>query len=103
MSRPRKPFGANHPGRLPATMVKVLAAEMSDREQAVLDLMPTGLSIREIAEELFLSKDTVKSHRRQIYRKLAVNTRSDAVVAARQLGLLPESGVGPAATDSADS
>jgi hypothetical protein len=30
MSRPRKPFGATHPGRLPATMVKVLAAEMSD-------------------------------------------------------------------------
>ena len=30
MSRPRKPFGANHPGRLPATMIKVLAAEMSD-------------------------------------------------------------------------
>ena len=30
MTRPRKPFGANHPGRLPATMVKVLAAEMSD-------------------------------------------------------------------------
>lgn len=30
MSRPRKPFGANHPGRLPATMLKVLAAEMSD-------------------------------------------------------------------------
>lgn len=30
MSRPRKPFGANHPGRVPATMMKVLAAEMSD-------------------------------------------------------------------------
>ena len=30
MSRPRKPFGATHPGRLPATMMKVLAAEMSD-------------------------------------------------------------------------
>ncbi len=30
MSRPRKPFGASHPGRLPATMIKVLAAEMSD-------------------------------------------------------------------------
>jgi hypothetical protein len=30
VSRPRKPFGANHPGRLPATMMKVLAAEMSD-------------------------------------------------------------------------
>lgn len=30
MSRPRKPFGANHPGRLPATMMKVLAAEISD-------------------------------------------------------------------------
>lgn len=49
MSRPRKPFGANHPGRLPATMIKVLAAEMSDpqrlrrgkqyaRDGAVLDI-----------------------------------------------------------------
>lgn len=33
MSRPRKPFGANHPGRLPATMMKVLAAEMSDPQR----------------------------------------------------------------------
>ncbi len=30
MTRPRKPFGSNHPGRLPATMMKVLAAEMTD-------------------------------------------------------------------------
>ena len=33
MSRPRKPFGSSHPGRLPATMVKVLAAEMSDPQR----------------------------------------------------------------------
>ncbi len=33
MSRPRKPFGATHPGRLPATMIKVLAAEMSDPQR----------------------------------------------------------------------
>lgn len=33
MSRPRKPFGANHPGRLPATMMKVLAAEVSDPQR----------------------------------------------------------------------
>ena len=50
MSRPRKPFGANHPGRLPATMMKVLAAEMSDpsrlrrgkqyaRDGSVLDII----------------------------------------------------------------
>lgn len=50
MSRPRKPFGANHPGRLPATMMKVLAAEMSDparlrrgkqyaRDGSVLDIV----------------------------------------------------------------
>lgn len=50
MSRPRKPFGANHPGRLPATMLKVLAAEMSDparlrrgkqyaKDGSVLDIM----------------------------------------------------------------
>ena len=50
MSRPRKPFGVTHPGRLPATMIKVLAAEMSDparlrrgkqyaRDGSVLDIM----------------------------------------------------------------
>jgi len=50
VSRPRKPFGANHPGRLPATMMKVLAAEMSDpsrlrrgkqyaRDGSVLDII----------------------------------------------------------------
>ena len=33
VSRPRKPFGSSHPGRLPATMVKVLAAEMSDPQR----------------------------------------------------------------------
>jgi LuxR family maltose regulon positive regulatory protein len=71
---------------------EVAPAELSEREQAVLDLMPSESSIREIAEALYVSKETVKTHRRNIYRKLSVTTRADAVVAARRSGLLSESG-----------
>ena len=51
----------------------------------------TGVSrqrLREIGEALYLSPNTVKSHLRSIYRKLAVGTRRDAVHRARRLGLL---------------
>ena len=66
--------------------------ELSDREQAVLELMPSELSIQQIADALYVSRETVKTHRRNIYRKLSVSSRADAVVAARQAGLLPETG-----------
>jgi LuxR family maltose regulon positive regulatory protein len=60
----------------------------SDAELAVLRLMATDLSIREIGERLVLSQNTVRSHRRALYHKLGVHTRADAIARAAALGLL---------------
>ncbi len=62
---------------------------LSTAELRVLDYLPTHLSLREIAEELLISRNTAKSHSVAIYRKLGVSSRADAVRSARQLGLLP--------------
>ena len=61
---------------------------LSDAELAVLRLLRSDLSQREIGAELFISRNTVKTHARNIYRKLAVATRADAVSRARELELL---------------
>jgi LuxR family transcriptional regulator, maltose regulon positive regulatory protein len=65
-----------------------LRDELSDRELAVLRLLPTTLSSREIGGELFVSLNTVKTHLKSIYRKLGVEGREHAVTRARELGLL---------------
>jgi LuxR family maltose regulon positive regulatory protein len=57
-------------------------------ERRVLELLPTHAPLQEIAESLFVSRNTVKSHTLSIYRKLDVSSRSDAVAKARALGLL---------------
>jgi LuxR family maltose regulon positive regulatory protein len=62
----------------------------SDAELAVLTLLATDLSTREIAERLFLSQNTIRSHTRALYRKLAVHTRADAIARATTLGLLEQ-------------
>jgi LuxR family maltose regulon positive regulatory protein len=48
------------------------------------------LSSREIAERLFLSQNTIRSHTRALYRKLEVHTRADAIARATTLGLLAQ-------------
>jgi LuxR family transcriptional regulator, maltose regulon positive regulatory protein len=60
----------------------------SPAELAVLRLLDTDLSVRRIGEELFLSANTVRTHKRSLYRKLSVNTRADAVARADALGLI---------------
>ena len=62
----------------------------SEAELAVLRLLTTDLSRREIAGRLFLSPNTVRTHTRAIYRKLSVNSRPDALARAETLGLLEE-------------
>ncbi|MBN1641116.1 MAG: AAA family ATPase [Anaerolineae bacterium] len=66
-----------------------LVEPLSDREAEVLALLAEGLSNREIGQRLFISLPTVKSHTRNIYGKLGVHSRDQAVVQARTLGLLP--------------
>jgi LuxR family maltose regulon positive regulatory protein len=61
---------------------------LSERERQVLRYLPTLLSSAEIAGELFVSVNTVKTHIRHIYRKLGTTRRRDAVVRARALRLL---------------
>jgi LuxR family maltose regulon positive regulatory protein len=65
--------------------------DLTDREAEVLDLLAHRLSNQEIAEHLFISPVTVKRHTSNIYRKLDVNRRRDAVARARALGLLRKS------------
>jgi ATP/maltotriose-dependent transcriptional regulator MalT len=57
-------------------------------ELAVLRLLATGLSQREIGSELFLSMNTIKTHTRHLYGKLGVRSRNDAVHRASVLGLI---------------
>jgi LuxR family maltose regulon positive regulatory protein len=61
---------------------------LTPREQAVLRLMATSMATVEIADELCLSVNTVKTHLAAIYRKLSVGRRRDAVFRARDLELL---------------
>lgn len=65
-----------------------LAASLTDREQAVLGFLDSHLTTRQIADELYVSVNTVKSQVRSVYRKLDVSRRGDAVRRARHLGLL---------------
>jgi LuxR family transcriptional regulator, maltose regulon positive regulatory protein len=61
---------------------------LSPREVDVLRLLAAPLTQRDISQALYISKDTVKSHTRAIYRKLGVDSRKDAVAAGRRLGLI---------------
>jgi len=59
--------------------------ELSDRERSVFRMLRSRLTLREIAGELYLSPNTVKTHTQSIYRKLGVSSRAEAV------GLFPQS------------
>jgi LuxR family transcriptional regulator, maltose regulon positive regulatory protein len=61
---------------------------LTNREMTVLRMLRGTMSVAEIAQELELSSNTIKTHTRAIYRKLAVSTRPAAVTRARELGLL---------------
>jgi LuxR family maltose regulon positive regulatory protein len=82
------PFAA----RLASARQAVLAdasAPLSERELTVLALLPSLLSAGEIAVELTVSVNTVKSHIRSIYTKLGASSRREAVQRAQERGLLP--------------
>jgi LuxR family maltose regulon positive regulatory protein len=80
--------------------VAPLREELSVRELAVLRYLPTMLTSQEIAGELFVTLNTVKSHLKSIYRKLDADGRRDAVRRARQLGLVAPSGLAAEARPS---
>jgi LuxR family maltose regulon positive regulatory protein len=79
-------FGQETERTTPA--MESLVEPLSDRELEVLRLVAVGLSNREIAEELYLSINTVKTHTKNIYGKLNVRGRMQAVDRAEELNLL---------------
>jgi ATP/maltotriose-dependent transcriptional regulator MalT len=60
----------------------------TESELRVLRLMASDVTRSEIARQLFLSPNTIKSHQRALYRKLGANTREAAIARARELGLI---------------
>jgi len=66
----------------------LLIDPLSQRELKILQLIAQGLSNREIGERLFLALDTIKGHNRKIFDKLQVQSRTEAIARARELGLL---------------
>ncbi len=62
---------------------------ISQRELEVLQLMAAGLSNSEIANQLHISLDTVKSHSKSLFSKMEVQRRTQAIEKARRLGLIP--------------
>ncbi len=72
----------------PAAGCVPVAPELSERERAVLRLLASDLSRREIGAQLYVSFNTVKAHTRSIFRKLGVSTRAEAVARGRELGPL---------------
>jgi LuxR family maltose regulon positive regulatory protein len=63
---------------------------LSEREREVLLLLSTGRSNQAIADELFLAVGTVKRHLNNIFGKLGVATRTEAVARAHTLGILAD-------------
>jgi DNA-binding NarL/FixJ family response regulator len=66
----------------------------SARENDVLTMISKGYSLQEVGDMLHLSVNTIKTHVRRIYKKLAVSSRSEAIYEARALGLLDRSASG---------
>ena len=68
--------------------VAPLRDELSEAELRVVRYLPSNLTATEIAAELFVSANTVRTHMRHVYSKLGAHSRSEAVTRARELGLL---------------
>ncbi len=71
-----------------ATVGGLSVPTLSAAETRVLQFLPSHLQLADVADQLFLSRNTVKTHITAIYRKLGVTSRGQAVARARELGLL---------------
>jgi len=61
---------------------------LSEREMQVLNYLDSALTSEDIGRELYVSVNTIRTHIKNIYRKLGVNRRAEAVDRARELGLM---------------
>ena len=75
-------------GNFERNVKAILELGISKREQEVLELMAQGLSNNEIAERLFVSLNTIKTHSSKLFEKLEVNRRTQAVELAKRTGII---------------
>lgn len=68
---------------------RLLQLGITARELEILEAMAAGLSNREIAEKLFVSENTVKTHAGRVFDKLSASRRTQAVQRAKEAGLIP--------------
>ena len=68
---------------------KLAAIGMTRRELEILELIAKGLSNREIAERVFVSENTVKTHSSRVFEKLGAKRRTHAVQLGKEFGLIP--------------
>lgn len=77
----RQPFALNEE--------RLRELSITKRELEILELIAQGMSNREIAEKLFVSENTVKTHSSRLFDKLSAKRRTQAVQIAKELGLIP--------------
>ena len=75
-------------GRLPHGITAASGVALTEAELAVLRFLPSHMTNQEIAESLFLSINTIKTHLSSVYRKLGVTSRRQAIAQGRRLDLL---------------
>jgi DNA-binding CsgD family transcriptional regulator len=78
---PREPFTVNE--------ARMRELGITRRELEILELIARGLSNREIAEKLFVSENTVKTHSSRLFDKLSARRRTQAVQLGKEFGLIP--------------
>lgn len=96
LTRPRETVVVREvPVRVPADgpfardEARVRALGITPRELEILEAMAAGFSNREIAQRLFVSENTVKTHAARLFDKLRARRRTQAVQSAREAGLIP--------------
>jgi DNA-binding CsgD family transcriptional regulator len=77
------------PGPFVADQARIEALGITPRELEVLQLIAEGLSNKEMAERLFVSENTVKTHATRVFDKLSAKRRTQAVQLAKEAGLIP--------------
>jgi DNA-binding CsgD family transcriptional regulator len=82
-------FGSPKPAPFDGNPAAVAALGISPRELTVLRELAAGLSNKEIAARLNISPDTVKTHVARLFEKLEARRRTEAILKARELGLVP--------------